>query len=189
MIDSLRLRHVLGYYPTGVVVVAAMSDGEPYGFTVNSFTSVSLDPPIVAFCAAHTSTTWPRIRSAGAFTISVLGVGQERVCRSFAAKGADRFAGIAWSVKDGGHPAIDGALAWIDCALDVCHLVGDHELILARVLSLRMTEAGDDPLVFHRGRLRPMCADTSPTASTDRGCPRDAMAEHFERQPQAVSVK
>jgi 3-hydroxy-9,10-secoandrosta-1,3,5(10)-triene-9,17-dione monooxygenase reductase component len=163
MIDSLRMRRVLGQYPTGVVVIAAMSDGEPYGFTVNSFTSVSLDPPIVAFCAAHTSTTWPRIRTAGAFTISLLSVGQEAVCRSFATKGADRFSDIDWSMKESGHPAIDGALAWINCVLETSHLVGDHELILARVISLATNDGDGDPLVFHRGRLHRVCADALAT--------------------------
>ncbi|MEO3792459.1 flavin reductase family protein [Nonomuraea sp. B10E15] len=154
MIDSARLRRALGHYPTGVVVVAALADGEPHGFTVNSFTSVSLDPPIVSFCAAHTSTTWPYIRAAGAFTISMLSAGQERVCQSFSKKGADRFSGVGWTVNGSGHPAITGAVAWIDCMLDSCHLVGDHELILARVIDLTTNDAaGDDPLVFHRGRL------------------------------------
>jgi flavin reductase (DIM6/NTAB) family NADH-FMN oxidoreductase RutF len=171
MIDSLRLRRVFGHYPTGVVVVAAMSDGEPYGFTVNSFTSVSRDPPIVGFCAAHTSSTWPRIRDAGAFTISLLSVGQEQVCRSFATKGSDRFSGVEWSMKEGGHPGIDGALAWIDCVLDDCHLVGDHELILARVVSMTTNDVDDDPLVFHGGRLGRLCAGTLATASGNaRAC-------------------
>ncbi|MGP3955974.1 flavin reductase family protein [Nonomuraea sp. 3N208] len=153
MIESLRLRRVLGHYPTGVVVIAALSGVEPYGFTVNSFTSVSLDPPIVSFCAAHTSTTWPHIRAAGAFTISMLSAGQERVCRSFASKGADRFSGIEWSVREGGHPAINGAVAWIDCELESCHVVGDHELVLARVVALTTNDSDGEPLVFHRGRL------------------------------------
>lgn len=160
VIDSLRMRRVLGRYPTGVVVIAAMSDGEPYGFTVNSFTSVSLDPPIVAFCAAHTSTTWPRIRAAGGFTISLLSVEQEAVCRSFSTKGADRFSGIGWSTKESGHLAIDGALAWFDCVLETSQPVGDHELILARVISLAADDDDNgEPLVFHRGRLHRVCAD------------------------------
>ncbi|WP_449063618.1 flavin reductase family protein [Planomonospora algeriensis] len=157
------MRRVLGHYPTGVVVIAAMSDGEPYGFTVNSFTSVSLDPPIVAFCAARTSTTWPRIRNAGAFTISLLGAGQAAVCRSFATKGADRFSGVGWSVKENGHPAIDGALAWIDCVLETSQPVGDHELILARVISLATNDGDGDPLVFHRGGLHRVGADVLAT--------------------------
>ncbi|MFB9246638.1 flavin reductase family protein [Sphaerisporangium melleum] len=166
----MRLRRVLGRYPTGVVVIAAMSDGEPHGFTVNSFTSVSLDPPIVGFCAAHTSTTWPRIRDAGAFTISVLGVGQADVCRSFSAKGSDRFAGVEWSAPDGGHPAIGGALAWLDCVMSVCHVVGDHELILASVVAMTTNEVDDDPLVFHGGRLGRMCAESLAAAPAGRGC-------------------
>ncbi|MFI6739539.1 flavin reductase family protein [Nonomuraea sp. NPDC050451] len=169
MIDSLRLRRVLGHYPTGVVVIAALEDGEPHGFTVNSFTSVSLDPPIVSFCAAHTSATWPRIKAAGAFTISVLGAAQEQVCRSFAAKGSDKFSGVDWSVRESGHPAIKGAVAWIDCVLDLSHVVGDHELILAKVVSLTVNDSDDDPLVFHRGRLGRVCAETFPILT--RRCP------------------
>ena len=94
-IDSAHYRQVLGHFATGVTVITAIDDGEAVGLAANSFTSVSLEPPLVAFCAAHESTTWPRIRAARRFCVNVLAEDQEDVCRVFAAKGADRFAGVA----------------------------------------------------------------------------------------------
>ena len=83
-IEAARFRQVLGHYPTGVTVITALEEGRPYGLAANSFTSLSLDPPLVSFSAAHTSTTWPHIRRAGHFCVNVLGEDQEELCRLFA---------------------------------------------------------------------------------------------------------
>jgi flavin reductase (DIM6/NTAB) family NADH-FMN oxidoreductase RutF len=148
--DQLEFRAVLGRYPTGVVVVAALVDGEPVGMAVNSFTSVSLEPPLVAFCAALTSSTWPRMRRAGGYAMSLLAADQEATCRTFARKGVDRFAGVRWSPSPGGHPVLAGALAWLDLETYGSQPAGDHELVLGRVTALG-TGGDAAPLVFHRG--------------------------------------
>lgn len=148
--DQLEFRAVLGRYPTGVVVVGALVDGEPVGMAVNSFTSVSLEPPLVAFCTALTSSTWPRMRRVGGYAMSLLAAGQEATCRTFARKGVDRFAGVRWSPSPGGHPVLEGALAWLDLETYGTQPAGDHELVLGQVTALG---TGNDtaPLVFHRG--------------------------------------
>jgi flavin reductase (DIM6/NTAB) family NADH-FMN oxidoreductase RutF len=150
--DSTAFRSVLGRYPTGVVVVAALVDGEPLGMAVNSFTSVSLDPPLVAFCVALTSSTWPRMRDAGGYAMSLLTAEQDHTCRTFARRGADRFAGVPWSASPGGHPVLDGASAWLDVHTHATQPAGDHELVLGRVTALG-TGGDTAPLVFHRGAL------------------------------------
>jgi 3-hydroxy-9,10-secoandrosta-1,3,5(10)-triene-9,17-dione monooxygenase reductase component len=121
-IDGRRFRKVLGHLPTGVTVVAGRrSDGHPVGMAVGSFTSVSLDPPLVAFLPDLTSTTWPVIRASGSFCVSVLGDRQEAVCRAFAAKGGDKFAGVGWTPAASGSPIIEGAVAYIDCDIETVH--------------------------------------------------------------------
>ncbi|NUR26434.1 MAG: flavin reductase family protein [Catenulispora sp.] len=171
MVEQQDFRRVLGHFTTGVAVVAACAGGQPYGFAVNSFVSVSLDPPLVAFCVAHTSTTWPLMRDAEGFAISLLGAEQEHVCRVFATKGADRFAGLSWSASPGGHPIMDDAIGWLDCVPEAVHRAGDHDLVLVRVTVLGGGD-GDAPLIFHRGRFGRL-ADTITTSA--RFDPRDTI--------------
>ncbi|WP_307802004.1 flavin reductase family protein [Actinomadura violacea] len=178
-LDAALFRRTLGHYPTGVVVVAAMVDGRPEGLAVNSFTSVSLDPPLVAFCAAATSSTWPRLRRADGFAITMLGAAQQDACRTFAGKGADRFGTVPWSLSPGGHPVLDGALAWLDAVPHSMQEAGDHELVLARVTALG-AEPDGHPLVFFRGAFsalaRPEAAARA-TGSGAAGSPRGLDAE------------
>ncbi|MNS27577.1 Flavin-dependent monooxygenase, reductase subunit HsaB [compost metagenome] len=150
-IDPHYYREVLGAYPTGVCVVAAsLADGRRVGMAVGSFTSVSLDPPLVAFFPAKTSTSWPEIQKAERFCINVLADDQEWLCRKFAARGDDKFAGVAHDLEHGA-PRIDGAVAWIGCDLEAVHDAGDHVIVVSRVLSLETRDAGQ-PLIFLRGR-------------------------------------
>ncbi|MEV4806069.1 flavin reductase family protein [Nonomuraea sp. NPDC049421] len=151
-LDSRRFRQVLGRFATGVVAITAVDpvDGRPYGLAANSFTSVSLDPPLIAFCVAHTSSSWPKVRGAKVVTVNVLAETQQAVCVQMAAKGGDKFAGLAWTGSPGGNPVLDGALAWLDCAVEAEHPAGDHVIVVARVLQLD-THADGGPLVFFRG--------------------------------------
>ncbi|MEU0571778.1 flavin reductase family protein [Nonomuraea sp. NPDC005983] len=151
-LDSRRFRQVLGRFATGVVAITALDpvNGEPCGLAANSFTSVSLDPPLVGFCVAHTSTSWPRVRGAKVVTVNVLAEHQQPVCAQLAAKGGDKFAGLTWTGSPGGNPVLDGALAWLDCAVEAEHPAGDHVIVVARVLQLD-THAEGGPLVFFRG--------------------------------------
>jgi 3-hydroxy-9,10-secoandrosta-1,3,5(10)-triene-9,17-dione monooxygenase reductase component len=148
--DQARFRSVLGHFATGVTVVAAVDGREPIGLSVNSFTSVSLDPPLVLFCAAKASTTWPRIRKVGAFAVNVLSESQEDVSRVFATRGADKFRGVGWSAAPSGSPILDGVLAWVDCSLEAEHEAGDHVLVVGRARDLGVADEGV-PLIFYRG--------------------------------------
>jgi 3-hydroxy-9,10-secoandrosta-1,3,5(10)-triene-9,17-dione monooxygenase reductase component len=149
-VDEARFRQVLGHFATGVTVVTGADDGGPVGLAVNSFTSVSLDPPLVAFSVGRASTTWPRIRARGRFTVNILGADQEAVSRRFAARGTDRFEGLGWHPSPGGGPVLDGALAWIDATVEAEHDAGDHVMVIGRVSALDVGREGA-PLVFYRG--------------------------------------
>jgi len=150
-IDPQLFRHVLGHLPTGACVVTTTSDERPLGLSCNSFTSVSLAPPLVAFCPAKSSTTWPLMRTSGRFAVNVLGEGGVSVCRRFAARGVDRFADVAWRPSRLGSPVLDDALAWLDCEMTDEHDAGDHTIVVGRVYELASPGA-TGPLVFFRGR-------------------------------------
>ncbi|WP_435891549.1 flavin reductase family protein [Nonomuraea angiospora] len=151
-LDSRRFRQVLGRFATGVVAITAVDpvNGLPCGLAANSFTSVSLDPPLVAFCVAYTSTSWPKVRGAKIITVNVLAEHQQAVCAQMATKGGDKFAGLEWTGSPGGNPVLEGTLAWIDCAIEAEHPAGDHMIVVARVLQLD-THSEGGPLLFFRG--------------------------------------
>ena len=148
--DEARFRQVLGHFATGVTVVTGMAGDEPVGLAVNSFTSVSLEPALVAFCVAKRSQTWPRLRVAGAFCVNILSQGQEALSRAFAGHPPDRFLGVGWRPSRSGAPILAGALAWIECTVADEHDAGDHVIIVGRVQDLDVGEEGG-PLVFYRG--------------------------------------
>jgi 3-hydroxy-9,10-secoandrosta-1,3,5(10)-triene-9,17-dione monooxygenase reductase component len=151
LLTERSFRTVLGRFSTGVVLVTAWTEAGPVGVAANSFTSVSLDPPLVALCAARASTTWPAIRTAGGFAVTILGDEHEDLCRRFATRGADRFADREWARTPAGHPSLPDALGWLDCRVEQLHPAGDHELVLARALDWSTTGTGN-PLIFHSGR-------------------------------------
>jgi len=150
--DSTRFRAVLGHFATGVVAITAVDpvDGVPTGLAANSFTSVSLDPPLVAFCVAHTSTTWPTLRVARRLCVNVLGAEQLGICKQFATKGADKFCGVDWGLSPAGAPVLDDALAWVECGIEAEYEAGDHVIVLCQVHDLGHRQ-GPAPLVFYRG--------------------------------------
>jgi 3-hydroxy-9,10-secoandrosta-1,3,5(10)-triene-9,17-dione monooxygenase reductase component len=148
--DQAHFRRVFGHLPTGVTVVTAFSDGEPVGMAANSVTSVSLDPPLLLLCPARSSTTWPTLREAKRFCVNVLAHGHEEVSRQFAALDVDRFAGVPWHERPAG-PALDEAVAWIDCEIDAEYPAGDHTVVIAKVLDLDVSGAYR-PLVFFGGK-------------------------------------
>jgi flavin reductase (DIM6/NTAB) family NADH-FMN oxidoreductase RutF len=148
--DDARFRSVLGHFATGVTVVAALDGDRPVGLSVNSFTSLSLDPPLVAFSVAKGSSTWPRIRDAGVFTVNVLAEHQEEVSRVFATRGRDKFEGLRWWPAPSGAPVIEGVLAWVDAVIVAEHDAGDHVLVIGRVKDLDVADEGN-PLIFYRG--------------------------------------
>src|SRR5205807_1245508 len=146
--DSQRFREVLGQYPTGVSIVTGLTpEGEPAGLALGTFSSVSLDPPLVAFMPSKTSTSWPRISSAGHFCINVPGEDQEDLCRIFASAGLDKFANLRWRPTGSGAPIIERSLAWVDCDLERVYEVGDHYLVIGYVRALQI-ETPALPLIF-----------------------------------------
>ena len=149
-IDAAHFRTVLGHFPTGVTVITAMGDDGPAGLAVGSFFSVSLDPPLVGFCPNKASSSWPAIRDRGVFCVNVLAEDQEDLCRAFAAKGGDKFAGVGYHQTATGSPRLHDVLAWIDCEIDAVHDAGDHEVCIGRVKELEV-ERREGPLVFFRG--------------------------------------
>jgi flavin reductase (DIM6/NTAB) family NADH-FMN oxidoreductase RutF len=151
-IDGIRFRSVLGRFATGVVAITAIDSetGKPTGLAANSFTSVSLDPPLVAFCVAHTSSTWPRLKVAERLCINILSEPQQDVCRQLAIRGGDKFANIDWTTSPGGSPVIKEALAWIECTVENEYLAGDHMIVVARVHHLDQHHEGE-PLLFYQG--------------------------------------
>jgi 3-hydroxy-9,10-secoandrosta-1,3,5(10)-triene-9,17-dione monooxygenase reductase component len=148
--DDRRFRDVFGHFATGVTVVTAMDGSEPVGLAANSFTSLSLDPPLVLFCVARSSTTWPRIERARTFAVNILGEDHEAVSRLFAERGADRFAATPWHSGVSGSPVLDDAIAYIDCSFEAEHPGGDHRIVVGRVVDVDMRE-GARPLIFYKG--------------------------------------
>lgn len=150
-IGTKGFRRVLGHYPTGVTAVTAIGDdGQPAGMAIGSFTSVSLDPPLIAFLPDRNSTSFSRIRTARSFCVNVLAEDQENVCRTMASGRHDKFASLNWSPSPSGAPRLDGVVAWIDCDLESVADAGDHYLVMGRVRELH-AHAERAPLLFFQG--------------------------------------
>ncbi|WP_405816590.1 MULTISPECIES: flavin reductase family protein [unclassified Streptomyces] len=155
-VSPAEFRAVLGNFASGVTVITAPpgedEDG-PAGFACQSFASLSLDPPLVTFMVARTSTTWPRIARAGVFCVNILGAEQGELCRSFAVSGADKFAGVTHTPAPvTGSPQLDAVPAWIDCRIQAVHTGGDHLIVVGRVVAMGAAGEGE-PLLFHKGRF------------------------------------
>lgn len=151
--DPAHFRKVLGAFPTGVTVVTAVADGRPVGLAIGSFTSVSLDPPLVAFLPAKSSTSWPAIKKAGAFCVNVMAEDQLQATGVFASKAEDKFAGVNWEPTDAtGSPRIGGCTAWMDCTIEQIHEAGDHWIVIGRVEEMDVEpREGVGPLLFLSG--------------------------------------
>ena len=152
-LDPVRLRQAFGMFPSGVVAVGAAVDGELVGLAASSFTSVSLDPPLVSFSIARTSKTWPDLRRAVRFGLTVLADHHGEACRQLAGPPAERFDDIPVSVTAEGAVVLDEGLAHFDCSLYREVEAGDHVIILLRVHGVGYDGADPvpgSPLVFHR---------------------------------------
>ena len=148
--DHRALRDAFGRFPSGVVSACARVDGAPVGMAMSSFTSVSLDPPLVLVCVDRASSTWPRLRDrpdGGRLGVSVLGEAHDATARQLASRTADRFAGLPLVDGEGGALFVGGAAAWLECSVESELPGGDHVVVLLRVHAHRVLETG--PLVFH----------------------------------------
>lgn len=155
-VDPARFRRVLGRFATGVTVVTgvdASAGAEPVGFACQSFAAVSLEPPLVLFCADHRGRAWPRIRTTGRFCVNVLAEEQRELCERFGSRAGHRFDGLDWELSAWGCPALPGVLARVHADVEVVHTSGDHDVVVGRVRELEaLDEPGSAvPLVFYRG--------------------------------------
>lgn len=150
---GLSLREVMGAYPTGVTVVGGSdADGVPFGLTVNSFTSVSLDPPLVLVCIGHGSTWHDELAKAQCFAVSVLAADQQETAVRFAQEPSKgRFDDVPWTRGENGSPILRGVVAWMECAVRTVIDGGDHSILIGQI---DRSGVSDRPaLLFHRGRL------------------------------------
>ncbi|CUU59783.1 NADH-FMN oxidoreductase RutF, flavin reductase (DIM6/NTAB) family [Parafrankia irregularis] len=152
-VDEARFRDVVSRFASGVVVVTAQVDGQPVGLTCQSFTSLSLDPPMVLFCPSKTSTSWPVVAAAEAICINILSEGQDAISNGFARSGTDKFAGVAWSPLPNSAPALHGVAAHLGATVAEVYDGGDHHIVTCRVEFLRARDERD-PLLYYRSRYR-----------------------------------
>jgi flavin-dependent trigonelline monooxygenase, reductase component len=154
--EEASLRTVMSRFPTGVTIVATTeADGTPIGLTVNSFTSVSLEPPLVLVCINRSANTHDRLIEAASFTVSILSAGQADLAARFAKRPSEgRFEGVEWSMAPSGHPVLAESAAWLDCAIHQVIGAGSHSVVLAEAVAVGLGH--DAPLLFHRGSLGPL---------------------------------
>jgi 3-hydroxy-9,10-secoandrosta-1,3,5(10)-triene-9,17-dione monooxygenase reductase component len=162
--DATDYRRVLGHVPTSVAVVTANARSGPVGMTIGSFTSVSLEPPLIAFFVDRCSTTWPRLYEVSYFGVNILGHGQSALCKAFSRRGEDRFLGVGWSMSARGVPLLDEAIVALECTRFKVDLIGDHYQVVGRVETMEV-RASDPPLIFLRGGF----VDLSSSGPAPRG--------------------
>jgi 3-hydroxy-9,10-secoandrosta-1,3,5(10)-triene-9,17-dione monooxygenase reductase component len=146
-----KFRDVLGLFCSGVTVVTSISEGRPVGMTCQSFSSVSLEPPLVMFCPAKTSRAWPLMQRAGYFCVNILGHGQAEVSNAMATKGSDKFDGIGWGTAATGAPLLDDVIGYVDCTVHQVVEAGDHYVVIGRVKELGFGAEDGKPLLYYRG--------------------------------------
>ncbi|WP_433501182.1 flavin reductase family protein [Sphaerimonospora sp. CA-214678] len=147
-----EFRRAMGMFASGVTVVTGVDDGEPVGFACQSFASVSLEPPLVLFCADHNGRTWPRIRRSGRFCVNVLAEDQVDVCDRFGSSRGKKFDGLDWDTSRWGLPALRDVLLRVHADVYDVHVAGDHDVVVGRVLELESAGEGH-PMIFYRGRF------------------------------------
>lgn len=193
-IDSGDLRRALGAFATGVTVVTTLDEiGRPTGFTANSFTSVSLDPPLILVCLAKCARSHPIFRAAGCFAISILAEEQREISASFATAGADKFSGVGWRRESTGAPVLDGVSAWLDCVTHEQVDAGDHVILIGRVVAYGHT--AQLPLCYCRGTYINLAMTSALDAAADDSPLRvGAIVERggkvlFRRDPQSRALR
>lgn len=154
VVHAARFRETLGRFATGVTVVTGQGPDGPVGLTCQSFSSVSLDPPLVLVCVARTSRAWPIIRESGALCANILAADQRQISQTMATRGRDKFAGLDWEPSHvTGSPVLTGTLGHVDCTIEEVHPAGDHDVVIARVRHLAVQDEAS-PLIYYRGAYR-----------------------------------
>lgn len=180
--DSALFRETLGHFPTGVVVITAIDgDGEPVGMVVGSFTSVSLEPPLVAYLPTRASGSYARLRTSRHFCVNILAADQQDLCARFASRTEDKFAGVGWRPSGQGAPILPGTVGWIECEVAEELDGGDHMIVVGRVLDLEV-QRPTLPLLFFQGGYGRF-ALPSPVASSDPELIEGAQMAEIVRGP------
>jgi len=152
-IEPFHFREALGHYASGITVITSLIEGEPIGFTCQSFYSVSMSPPLVSFSVMSCSASYPGIRQAGRFAVNILSGEQVGISNQFARKGTDKWRGVDWQLSPLGNPVIAGSLHWLDCEIHAEHAAGDHLIVIGEVKALRrQSAAAAQPLLYFKGQ-------------------------------------
>lgn len=151
-IDPREFRNTVGCFATGITIITTTDDdGNPVGFTANSFSSVSLDPPLVLFCLDRRVASFESFREGGKFAVNILGNDQQDLSNQFAKSGSDKWDGIEYETVNGGCPLFEGCIASFDCDVYAVHEGGDHVIVVGEVTRMSRDEGGPDPLLYFRG--------------------------------------
>lgn len=151
-VSPAEMRSALGQFASGVTVVTGMDEHGPIGFACQSFASVSLDPPLILFCADHRGRSWPRIRESGRFTVNVLTADQADLCTRFGSRDGRKFDELECETSKWSTPSLPGVLMRVHAEVHQVHTAGDHDVVIGRVLELE-TVAQESPMIFFRGKF------------------------------------
>lgn len=144
-------------------MITSHIEGEPIGFTCQSFYSVSMNPPLVSFSVMSNSASYPKIRQAGRFAVNILSGEQVRISNQFARRGTDKWHDVDWQASPLGNPIIDGSLHWLDCDIHAEHVAGDHLIVIGEVKALNLQEAAaTQPLLYFKGQYCKIAAPDAP---------------------------
>ncbi len=146
------MRRAMGAFASGVTIVTGMDGEEPVGFACQAFSSVSLEPPLVLFCADHRGQAWPRMRPSGRFTVNVLAEGQRELCDRFGSWRGQKFAGLDFDLSAWGTPSLRDVLVRVHCEVHEVHVAGDHDVVIGAVRALDHV-SGELPMLFFRGQF------------------------------------
>ncbi len=161
-IESLSFREALGHYASGITVITSRIDGEPIGFTCQSFYSVSMSPPLVSFSVMSNSGSYPGIRQAGRFAVNILSGEQVAISNQFARRGTEKWQGVEWQESPLGNPLIAGSLHWLDCEIHAEHAAGDHLIVIGEVKALHRQQAAvTQPLLYFKGQYCNLAAHSA----------------------------
>ncbi|MDO5030619.1 MAG: flavin reductase family protein [Corynebacterium sp.] len=149
-LDEMSIRGALSEFTTGVTIVATEDDGEKYGFACQSFSSLSLNPPMILFTVMKTSRSWPHIKKTGTFSVNVLAEDQEAISAAFGRRNGEKFNTGQWSRSELGNPLLRGCSVWIDCNVADVHEGGDHWIVTANIVAIGVRDEVN-PLIYHRG--------------------------------------
>jgi len=151
-VSPAEMRSALGQFASGVTVVTGMDEQGPIGFACQSFASVSLDPPLILFCADHRGRSWPRLRESGRFTVNVLNEEQADLCTRFGSRDGRKFDGLECETSKWSTPSLPGVLMRVHAEVHEVHTAGDHDVVIGRVLELE-TVVQKSPMIFFRGKF------------------------------------